>query len=623
MKKIFLIIIAVTAAALICPAARAEVILKSPSGNLTAKVSTDSTARLIYALEKSGDEIILNSPLGITIDGNDMGLGVEIGKPERGSANVSYEYGPGRMKAVDRHNSMKLPVRNKKSGAKFTLEMRMYDDGLAYRYAVDETGMHLISGEASGWNLPGDATLWYQNNLLNYEGLYTKAQVKAVRPGERFGVPITVRLPGGAGYMLVTEGALFDYSGMSLVKAEGGLLRAEFLDDRGGWVMQGKFTTPWRIAIVAFDLNGVFNSRVIVNVNEPPSPVLFKDTSWIKPGQCLGPWLNGGWSAMSPDNIRVYIDAAKELGVPYVLIDDGWDENPPFVRGGPFWSAPGRSTYDILQDIVVYAKERGVKMFVWKYYFYLTDPDYREKYFAMLEKMGVAGIEIDFMDSESQFMIRFYEACLSDGAKHRLMVLFHGANKPTGELRRYPNEVAREAVRGLEYKNTMADHYATVPFTRLLAGHLDFTPMEFNKVWMSNTSWTLQIASLIIFASEVAFPGADPKDILSSPARDIISQMPTVWDQTIVLPQSEIGALAAFARRKGDLWYVAMMNGGAPRKIKLPLDFLGDGGYSAVLISDAQDRSDALSREETTLNKSSLLTVKMRGGGGFVAVIKK
>ncbi|MFH1540102.1 MAG: glycoside hydrolase family 97 catalytic domain-containing protein, partial [bacterium] len=233
------------------------------------------------------------------------------------------------------------------------------------------------------------------------------------------------------------------------------------------------------------------------------------------------------------------------------------------------------------------------------------------------------GVKIDFMDSESKTMIDFYEACLREGAANRLMIDFHGANKPTGEARTWPNEVTREGVRGLEYKMVFADHTATLPFTRYLAGHADYTPMYFQKDHMGNTSFAHQLASAVFLGSPVTFFGDDPENYLNSPARDAIEAMPIVWDETVVLEPSKIGRLAAFARRSGGGWFVAVLNAGGKREIEIPLDFLGEGKYKAVAYFDVQANPMEMRRAEAILDSSGRLPVRMRAAGGFLAMLKK
>ena len=211
-------------------------------------------------------------------------------------------------------------------------------------------------------------------------------------------------------------------------------------------------------------------------------------------------------------------------------------------------------------------------------------------------------------------------AALEGAAEHRLMVNFHGANKPTGESRTWPNELNREAVSGMERKSMVAwsQHDTTIPFTRMLAGHLDFTPMLFGER-RRETSWAHQIATAALFTAPLLVYGAHPKTILEHPAAELIRSIPSVWDETRVLPFSEIGEVAAFARRHGKRWFVVIANGPTARSVEVPLSFLGGGSREALLVRDAIDDPAAVRVEHATLRWEDDLTIDLRSGGGFVA----
>lgn len=200
------------------------------------------------------------------------------------------------------------------------------------------------------------------------------------------------------------------------------------------------------------------------------------------------------------------------------------------------------------------------------------------------------------------------------------MVDFHGANKPTGESRTWPNEMTREAVSGMERRSMQAwsAHTTTVPFTRMLAGHLDFTPMLFGER-RRETSWAHQIATAAIFTSPVLVYGAHPKSILDNPAVEVIKRIPSVWDETRVLSFSEIGEVAAFARRAGNNWFVVIANGPSARQVDVPLSFLGDGAHDARLVRDDLENPAAVKVESMKVRSSDSLHVVLRAGGGFIA----
>jgi alpha-glucosidase len=232
----------------------------------------------------------------------------------------------------------------------------------------------------------------------------------------------------------------------------------------------------------------------------------------------------------------------------------------------------------------------------------------------------VAGAKIDFFDHEAKEVIDLYQAILRSSAEHKIMVEFHGANKPAGESRTWPNELSREAIRGLEYRsmNLRSVHNTTLPFTRFLAGHGDYTPVHFGER-RRETSWAHQIASAIVFTSPLMIYGAHPQHLLENPAAELIKTIPSVWDETVVLPQSEIGELAAFARRSGKMWFVGIMNGLTGKTMRVPLNFLEAGRYRATIVRDQMDDPAAVKIENVSTSRGEIVTIRMRAGGGFVA----
>ena len=332
----------------------------------------------------------------------------------------------------------------------------------------------------------------------------------------------------------------------------------------------------------------------------------------------------GNWDSVAFDRQQQWVDYAAEFGFECYLVDAGWEHT---------WKKPGKDKWDLLKELTTYAAERGVGIVVWKRWKTgrtegidmegLDDPESRRNFFRRCKAAGAIGIKIDYMDSESKAMIDFYTAVLEDTADAQLMVDFHGANKPTGESRTYPHEVTREGVRGLEYNKWSAlppHHYASLPFTRFLAGHGDFTPCTFNVETLKGTTFALQLATAVCYTSPVMFYADRPELYLESPAVDVFKAIPSVWDETRVLAGSAIGDLAVLARRRGDVWFVGIINGGAQRPYELNLSFLGNGRYAAVLLADNPARPDSLVRTETVVQSSSSLPVRMNAGGGFVAM---
>lgn len=625
MRRVFFtlaIIAALAAARAACAAPLQETAIpffeESDTGAL---VGVSEDGRLYYSIDWANQAAILESPIGVISDGHDLGMGVTLGEPSFTRIDQTFPVRGPHATGMHHCNAAAIPVTHTKTGTQYTVEFRVCMDGAAFRMVIPGKGKRRITGESTAFTFPPGVTFWRQTGVGNYEDEY-KSET-AMAPDTRVGMPLTVEYPNGwTG--AVTESAVTGYSGMTLKALEGNRFQAEFLDDPMGWIAAGDVTTPWRVFLLSRDLNGLVNADLVWALAPPPADeVLAAD--WIKPGRCLWSWLNGGRSRVKPDEMRMYVDAASHLGYEFVLVDDGWEDPPPVWRNqnkGAGWSTPEKSDMQHMKELVEYARERGVGIWVWKHFELINDPQYRRKYFADLHGIGVVGVKVDFMDSESVQRLQFYDDTLRDAFDHQLMINFHGANKPAGECRRWPNEMSREGIRGLENVFMPETHVTALPFTRLLAGHADYTPMHFKRAFMSNTSWPFQIASAVIFASPVTFYAAYPPDMLANPAREILEKLPVVFDETIVLPQSRIGGLAAFARRSGRVWHIAVMSAGASRKLDIDLSFLGPGEYSVTAALDDPRDPVSLKIARTTVTAADTLPVRLRTFGGFAAVIE-
>jgi alpha-glucosidase len=279
---------------------------------------------------------------------------------------------------------------------------------------------------------------------------------------------------------------------------------------------------------------------------------------------------------------------------------------------------------DEIRDFVDYSNKQGVRVLFWRHSNRLKTPEEQEEFFKRLHDLGVAGAKIDFIDQETKEGVDQYEALLRKAAEYQCVIDFHGANKPTGRLRTWPNDMIREAVKGMESSSLRerARHETILPFTRYLAGPCDYTTMVFNNR-RADSSWAHQIASLATFNSPMLTIAAHPQSVLDNRATDVIKSIPAVWDETIVLPDSKIGELSIFARRKGDMWMLAVMSGAKSDTITVPLSFLGDGNYRATLVRDDLEKDAAVALEEKTLTRSDSLEINMRDGGGFLARFTK
>ncbi len=605
-----------------------QVQVASPDGKVQLTILPNAE-RLTFTVTL-GNAIVLDpSTIIMNVEGYDLSAGVVFDKVELYEINETYPWYGAHSVAVNRCNGARITLQHDLSFIDYVLEVRAYDDGVAFRHVIPgDEGVSRVPEEYTTFVIPGGSRVWYHGLDGHYEDDYEDKEVSEVQPGEWAGPPVTFKLPGNAGYGSITEADLVNYSGMAL---EG--------DGRRGWIMGlghrqplnypyelrygrnearrlgkpaaivGTISTPWRVVFVGRDLNVLVNSTIVPNLCPPPDVKYFPDgikTSWIKPGRAVWRYIDGG--DRSFEGMKEFSRLAGELGFEYHVIEGFWSR----------WSD------EQIKEIMEYSRQQGVGLWFWRHTNQLRTPEARETFFKRLHDFGVVGAKLDFLDHEAKEVIDLYEALLEKSAEHQVLVNFHGANKPTGRARTWPNELVREAVRGMESSSLRerARHQTILPFTRYLAGHADYTTMIFGER-RRDSSWAHQIASMAVFSSPLLTIVAHPQKILDHPAVDVIKSIPAVWDETIVLPESSIGELAIFARRTGDMWFLAVMCGPEAKTIQVPLSFLGDGQYGALLVRDDKDDSAAVQIERATVSQSETITIELRDGGGFVARFSK
>jgi hypothetical protein len=612
----------------------AQTTIESPQGTVQVTISANADGRLVYAVQFAGKQVLAPSPIGVKVDETDFGTGVEIGAAKEEGFESKFPW-RGNHAEVDVAGKFAAILIQQKGGAAWTLEVKCFDNGVAYRCVIPGEGTRKVAGEAAAWEFPAGTFAWCNPNTATYEGVYERFAVNEI-PADKFkngiGMPTTLELPGG-GFAVLTEADVMGYSGMTLASVKDkNVLEAAFRDDAKGWSMSGEIKTPWRVLMLSADLNGLVHNDIVPALCPPPDGKLFPEgirTEWLKPGRCLWQWWAYDDAGTHWSKQKWFVDQAAELKCQYYLVDEGWEHTRQE------WASEGKDVWTRMKELCDYAAGKGVGIWVWKGWTFdekrqwpgLETPQKREDFFRHCAEAGVKGTKIDFMDSESHDRLAFYEDCLRVGAKYKVMVNFHGANKPTGEARTWPNEMTREGVRGLEYNKWDAlppVHYATLPFTRYLAGHGDFTPTTFQPERIKGTTFAQQLAGAVVFNSPILCWADKPDLYLASPAVEFMRNIPPVWDETIVLPGSVIGGLAAFARRSGDDWYVGVINGGKAREITIDFAFLGSGDRMADFFTDVPAEATKLDvQKNVKIKASTKQVVKLNDGGGFVAWIRK
>ncbi|MEO5714881.1 MAG: glycoside hydrolase family 97 catalytic domain-containing protein [Luteolibacter sp.] len=580
--------------------------LKSPDGKVQVAILPGE--RLRYTVKFGESTVVEPSALGVTIDDKDLGQNVAIrGKAEIKEINESYKTRGVHPSAVNRYRSAVVPMSSGEAKIPWQLEVRAYDDGVAYRYRVSGNGSHHINGESSSWQLPADTKIWHQDaKNRSYESRFTPDVVGKLAENQHIMAPAALKFPGATGYGLMTEANLIDYSDMSLASDGKNGFKAIFENNSNGWDHQGEIISPWRVMLLAPDLNTLVNSDLIKNLCPAPAPEL-ANAAWIKPGRSIWHWLTGGGPKLEEQ--KTWIDGTHELGYEYYLIDDGWRT----------WNGGNDNAWKAMEELVKYAKTQDVKIWVWVGAGYVLKPEDREAYFVRCRKMGIVGVKVDFPKAANDTWVQWYDDVLRDAAKNELMVDFHGALKPTGRERTWPNEMSREAVAGREQGKSPALHDITLPFLRYVQGPADFTPTLFIPKRLNGSSFAHELSMAIVYTSPFLCMGDNPKNYLDSVAVDVIKALPPLWDETVVLPRSEIGEYAAFARRKGDQWFIGAINDLTPREETINLNFLGKGNYKLVELADDAARNDAFVRTERTVSSNDTLKLPLRKDGGYVA----
>ncbi len=497
-------------------------------------------------LKSSVHGVEFKSKVGITLDNIHYNFDAKLNSKRISDGNETVIY---------KFSTNKSPV---------SLEVEILNNAVAFRYTSTLGKGLIMKSEVSSFKIPEEATVYYferknEWKLKSYAGTWEKCDLKDLptisgsNPIQ--GKPLMFELTNGK-FAMATEANLQNYSGLRWDCSTPNWIKANFTESSDGFYLSSPLCTPWRVIFVADNLTELVNQSVLKQLSPKPDSLLYAKTDYIIPGKSVWRWFSRGTG--TPGQEREFIDYASELKFRYSIIDEG------YVKWESYWKK--------LKELADYGTKKGVKLFLWNHSNSISDPadDYisMRKWLDRVKRAGMAGVKVDFMNSESKFFIDFEIKLLKECAIHKLMVDFHGCQSPSGEAFTYPNEIAREGIRGLEL-NKMAEgpipsyHNALLPFTRLAVGHGDYTPLSF--VNPGNTTFAHQLATLVAFNSPLQVIAEDPDVLLHNsliaPALDLIKSVPTVWEQTVVLPQTELGKTAVVARRSGNDWFIYALNG--------------------------------------------------------------
>ena len=640
--------------------------LSSPDGELQGSVTVGSDLRI--SLEADGRTVLAPSPVSMTLAGGEtLGHDPRVVRIRKHSADETIE-SPFYTKArvSDRYNELTISFRGD-----YSLVLRLYDDGMAYRFVTQKKGTIVVEREQADFTFPEDYTTrapyvhrlelkdfeWQFSN--SFENTYVREPMTRLDPRRLMFLPVLVELPEGR-RMLLTESDLDDYPGLFLNASprkpqlrsvlatyprtvenpSGYNNQQQIVIDREKFIARtdGTRSFPWRIAIVAKDDAGLLLSDMVYRLGAPSK---IADTSWIRPGQVAWDW----WHALNLYGVdfeagintrtyKYYIDFAARSGLEYILIDDGWSVNGPadLMQVVPELD---------LEELVAYGRERNVGILLWAGHApFENDMERVVRHYA---EMGIKGFKVDYMNRDDQQVVRFLHRAAEVCARHRMVLDFHGVFKPAGLNRTWPNVLNFEGVFGLENlkwspaTTDMVTYDVTMPFIRMAAGPVDYTQGAMRNASkenyrpvhgepMSQGTRAHQVATYVVFDSPLVMLCDSPTAYEKEPETlDYIVRFPTRFDQTLI-PAGEIGRYIVTARRAGDRWYLGALTNWDAREVEVKLDFLGDGRWKARIFRDgvnADRYGEDYLLEERTVTAADSLAMAMAPGGGYAVQFER
>jgi alpha-glucosidase len=618
----------------------------SPDSRITVNVETGTNTT--YSVTFNGKMILNPSPISMTFDnGTVIGRNMEVKNVERSTQNQVLKpvVRQKSKQIIDHYNEMVLDAEN------YKLYFRVYNDGLAYRFHTDFPDSLKVLNEEVIYCFPED-----YNTLFPEERSMLSAQQPLFKPmklseigTDRFcSTPILIKVDENV-RIFISESDLESYPGMFLRKQGKNELAGKFaavsLEDyktddrqifptkRADYIarVNGTRNYPWRAMIVAENDANLITNQLIYKL----APEAEGDYSWVRPGKIAWDWYNAliltgvdFKCGINNDTYKYYIDFASKYEIEYVVIDDGWSEA---------WDVTKTIPEINMEELVAYGKKKNVDLILW-----VSWAPFREKIdeaFDKFSQWGIKGIKMDFMNRDDQEMVDFYYEVARKAAARKMLVDFHGAYKPTGWLRTFPNVLTSEGVAGLENHKwgsfVTPKHNVTLPFTRMVAGPMDYTPgamINFHekdhKIWFnlpaSVGTRCHQLGMYVVYESPLQMLADSPSNYYREPVcMEFLSQVPVVWDETRVLKAS-VGEYVVVARRHGDTWYIGGMVGEKGQKFEIDLDFI-KGNKTLTYWEDGVNvdmNANDFARRVQKVKQGDKITITMYDGGGYAAIIK-
>ena len=628
--------------------------LESPNGRLSIRVEIDK--HIEWSAHLDGKEIINRVEIGMTLD-QSRTLGVDSKL-----RSVDTKFHERQIKPVvpnkdavitSRYNEMTMEM-----AGNYSLVFRAFDDGIAYRFIDGSKKSRIVESEKMLVSLPENTMSYFPQEESMYshnERIYLKKTGADFKKGDFCSLPVL--FDAGPGKVLITEASLHDYPGMFLrfdkemefeavfpkfvleavPDANNSPDRNQILSKEAEYIAEvsGSRAYPWRVFMISDDDRTFIESNLVTQLSGQSK---IEDASWIRPGMVAWDWYNANnvygvefEAGLNTETYKYYVDFASDNGIEYVILDEGWTKSTTEILE---WNP------DInLPELIDYSKKKNVEIILWVLWKPLNEN--MEEILKLYSSWGAVGIKVDFMQRNDQTMVKSYEDIAQTAAKYKLLVDFHGAFKPAGMERVWPNIVNYEGVKGNENNKWSADinpeHNLTIPFTRMAAGPMDFTPgamvNKHSKNFMASFFRPMSLGTRSHQLAMYVVYEAPLQMLCESPSRyrqeqetvDFITSIPTTWDETRVI-EAAVSDYVVIARRKGENWFLAAMTDDTPREFDIQLDFLSEGSYEMESFKDgvnAKNYAEDYKRELKEVKKNDSLILNLVGGGGWIAQIRK
>ncbi len=633
-KQPFAVIAALSLAAAAGSAVAGQQSVASPHGNAVIRVEDDASR---FSVQWRGETVVAASPLGLQLDGARPFGAMTLASRE--DAEVDRDIPLVATKAAvahDRYRGATLTFRETGADArKLIVEVRAYDDGVAFRYRIDDPAPVRLLGERTAFVLPADSECLASKVDSAHEALFERLKFAQLAEGQRYDVPLVCTDRSGRASLAITQAYLEGYAGASLQREGEALhLRLSAVPGRAGpaFVSEHGLRTAWRVVMLGDRVGDMIASTLIGNLN--PSPA--SDFGWVKPGKAAWDWWSGPLEGVKPDlaTYHRFIDFAAESGFPYYLIDAGWAWGAgPCCDPLPTTDITRAAEGIDMPALVRYAADKGVGLLLWAHWEHLAPR--MDEVLDTDARWGIKGVKVDFMNRDDQEMVTFYQRLAAATAKRHLLLDMHGAYVPAGLQRTYPNYITQEGVLGAEWnkmdKRITPEHNLMLPYTRMLAGPMDYTPGGFRNVApqafevrarmpLVRSTRGQALAMYVVYDSPLQMVSDDPDTYRGAEGFEFIKRVPTAWDETQFL-SGEPGRDIVLARRSGTAWYVGAMTADDGRNASVPLRFLPAGRYRATVWEDG-DAPDHVRRSERIVTQRDALALRLSPAGGAAVVLE-